>query len=106
MTTVSLSAMRATLGDAVNSVAFGRERVVIQRNGRDVAALVSMDDLELLRRMEDGLLSEEAMRRLGDESDEIVSNNDALKELGLEPALKRRRPRTPRGRRRGRGVQA
>jgi prevent-host-death family protein len=47
---------REVLADLLNEVAFGGSRIVIQRHGRDVAALVSIADLERLR----GRVSEES----------------------------------------------
>lgn len=53
MGSLRASELREDLATAVNRVAFGGERIVIQRNNKDVAALVSMDDYELLRQLED-----------------------------------------------------
>ncbi|MEE9219654.1 MAG: type II toxin-antitoxin system Phd/YefM family antitoxin [Acidobacteriota bacterium] len=53
MTRLGITEVRKVLPDAINRVAYTRERVVISRNGKDVAALVPMEDLELLRKLED-----------------------------------------------------
>lgn len=53
MASLRASELREDLATVVNRVAFGGERIVIQRNNKDVAALVSMDDYELLRQLED-----------------------------------------------------
>ncbi|MCW2899881.1 MAG: hypothetical protein JWO67_2146 [Streptosporangiaceae bacterium] len=42
---------RAELAELVNRVAYGRERVVLTRRGKAVAAIVSAEDLELLDRL-------------------------------------------------------
>lgn len=42
---------RKNLADLVNRVAYGKERVVLTRHGRAVAALVPMEDLSLLDRI-------------------------------------------------------
>jgi PHD/YefM family antitoxin component YafN of YafNO toxin-antitoxin module len=55
MTRLTASQLREDLASAINKVAFGGERIVLQRNNKDVAALVSMDDLLLLRQLEDRL---------------------------------------------------
>ena len=52
MTRLGLSEARNTLPDAANRVAYGGERIIMQRRGRDVAALVSMDDLRVLEALE------------------------------------------------------
>jgi prevent-host-death family protein len=43
---------RSNLADALNRVAYAGERIVLQRRGKGVAALVSMEDLALLEEME------------------------------------------------------
>jgi prevent-host-death family protein len=53
MAPMPLSKAREELGTLVNRVSIGRERVVISRNGKGIAAVVSMEDLELIRRLED-----------------------------------------------------
>lgn len=43
---------RSQMADALNRVAYGGERVILERRGKPVAAIVSMDDLELLEQLE------------------------------------------------------
>jgi prevent-host-death family protein len=45
---VSTAEARARLSELIDAVAFGRERVLIERRGRPVAALVSIDDAKAL----------------------------------------------------------
>jgi PHD/YefM family antitoxin component YafN of YafNO toxin-antitoxin module len=45
--------LRRTMSDTINRVAFEKERVILERNGKDMLALVPMDDLALLEKMED-----------------------------------------------------
>jgi len=63
--------IRNNLADAINRVAYAGERIVLERRGKGVAALVSVEDLELLERLED-------------ESD-IRAARKALKEKGRIP---------------------
>lgn len=49
---VSIAEVRNNLADALNRAAYGGERVILERRGKPVAALVSMDDLALLERLE------------------------------------------------------
>jgi prevent-host-death family protein len=44
---------RQEFSDTLNQVAYGRERIVLRRHGKDVAALIPMSDLELLRQCEE-----------------------------------------------------
>lgn len=52
MTTLTATEARTKLPDALNRVTYARERVVIEKHGRSVAALVSVDDLQLLQELE------------------------------------------------------
>ncbi len=45
--------IRNNLADAINRVAYAGERIRLERRGKTVAALVSVEDLELLERLED-----------------------------------------------------
>jgi len=49
---VSVAKVRNNLADALNRAAYAGERVILERRGKPVAALVSMDDLELLEQLE------------------------------------------------------
>jgi len=53
MTTLSIAEARNNLADAINRVSYRGERIVFARRGKPVAALVSAEDLALLRRIED-----------------------------------------------------
>jgi prevent-host-death family protein len=44
---------RQEFADAINRVAYRRDRIVVSRRGKDVAAIVPLDDLELLKRCEE-----------------------------------------------------
>ena len=41
------------LANSVNRAAYGKERVYLQRRGKTVAAIVPVEDAELLQRLED-----------------------------------------------------
>ena len=53
MTTIPISEAREHLADLGNRVALRGERLVVERRGKNLFALVSVEDLELLERMED-----------------------------------------------------
>lgn len=57
---ISASEAREGWADIVNRVAYGRERVVIERHGKPVAVLMSFDDAEALEGLEDRLDALEA----------------------------------------------
>ena len=50
---VGIAQIRNNLADALNRVAYQGDRVVLERRGKGVAAIVSIDDLELLEALED-----------------------------------------------------
>jgi len=64
MTRLSLTAARDTLGETVSRVHLQGERVVLQRHGKDCAVLISPEDFELLRALEDRMDLEAARKAL------------------------------------------
>ncbi len=44
--------IRNNLADAINRVAYAGERIILERRGKGVVALVSLEDLALLEEME------------------------------------------------------
>ena len=50
---MNIVTMRNNIADALNRVAYAGERIILERRGKGVAAIVSMDDLALLERIED-----------------------------------------------------
>jgi prevent-host-death family protein len=53
MLEIGVAEIRANLADVINRVAYGGERIVLQRRGKQVLAVVPMEDLELLQTLED-----------------------------------------------------
>ncbi len=82
MTRLTASQLRADLAEAINKVAFGGERIVLQRNKKDVAALVSIEDLALLRALEDRADLAE-MKKALEEVGPNISWEDAKEKLGI-----------------------
>lgn len=64
MKKVSAAEARNEFADLVNQASFGKERIVLTRHGRDLAALVPIEDLELLEQLEDRLDLEAARAAL------------------------------------------
>jgi prevent-host-death family protein len=50
---VGIAEIRNHLADALNRVAYQGERIVLERRGKGVAAIVPMDDLALLEALEE-----------------------------------------------------
>ncbi len=83
MRRVSATDAKRDFSATLNRVAFGGERVVLQRHDKDIAALVSLEDLRLLQAFEDRMDAEAAREALS-ESDEHVSYSRVREELGLD----------------------
>ena len=64
MPKTSATKARQSFSDIINRAAYAGERVVIQRRKKPVAAVVSLDDLDLLRKIEDKRDLEDARRAL------------------------------------------
>ena len=71
------------MSDVVNRVAYGGERMVIERRGKRVAALVPVEDLELLEAIEDRIDLESARRLLNDPKQKPVPWAKVKRQLGL-----------------------
>ena len=51
MTRLNVSKAREEFPEVVNRAAYGKERTIVSRRGKDLAAVISMDDLRLLERL-------------------------------------------------------
>jgi len=60
MTRLACGKVRQGFSETINRVAYGRERIVLHRRGKDLAALIPMEDLALLEELEDRLDVEQA----------------------------------------------
>jgi prevent-host-death family protein len=64
MTRLAASRAREDFSDTLNRVAYGGERIVLRRRGRDLAAIVPMEDLALIEKIEDETDVREARKAL------------------------------------------
>ena len=62
MTTITTAEARKKLAEIVNKVAYGKEPVILTRRGEEIAALISMEELELLQLIEDHMDIEDAKK--------------------------------------------
>ena len=81
MTTLTISDARANLADAVNRVVYAKERLLLDRRGKVVAALVSAEDLKLLEVLEDTLDAKAARKALAEKGERPYG--EVRKRLGL-----------------------
>ena len=87
MTRLAASKVRDDFADTLNRVAYGRERIVLRRRGKDLAALVPIEDLALIEKLEDAIDVREARKVLAEmkrKGEKPVSYEKARRELGLK----------------------
>lgn len=78
------SKVRQDFSDTLNRVAYARERVILHRRGKDVAAVVPIEDLRLLEALEDRMDLEDARDALAEARKKGSKPLRALmKELGV-----------------------
>jgi prevent-host-death family protein len=83
MTRMGVSDAREHLGDVIDRARYTQERVVLTKRGREVGAIISIDDLKLLEMLEDQLDIKEARLALEESQGERVSYDEVRKKLGL-----------------------
>ncbi len=78
--TVSITEARDRLADIANRADLLGERIVVERRGRRLCAIVSVEDLEILERLEDAIDIEAARNR---SSEELIPWSTVKQALGL-----------------------
>ncbi len=82
MSRIPASEARIQFADIVNKVAFGGERIVLHRHGKDVAAIVPVEDLQLIEELENRM-DLDAARAALNEKEPRISWKQLKKELRL-----------------------
>ena len=77
---VTTSTARTEFADILNRVAYAGERVILHRHKKPVAAVVPIEDLEILEQIEDRADLEEVRKRL---KEPTIPWSRIKKELGL-----------------------
>jgi prevent-host-death family protein len=77
---LTASATRQNFADILNRAAYGGERIIVHRRKKPVAAVVPIEDLELLEKIEDRMDVAEARKRLNEPT---IPWSKIKKELGL-----------------------
>lgn len=81
---VTVADARSGLAELLNRVAYGKERLVITRHGREVAALVPIEDLQLANRLRKFVARKDVARALADlDAGKSSSWATLREELGL-----------------------
>jgi prevent-host-death family protein len=82
--TIDTSIARDSMSDTINRVSYGKERIVIKRHGKELAALVPIEDLRLLEELEDRMDLEEARIALAEaEADGTIPWEKVKEDLGI-----------------------
>ncbi|MGD0771914.1 MAG: type II toxin-antitoxin system prevent-host-death family antitoxin [Candidatus Solibacter sp.] len=88
MTRLSVSKAREEFPDVVNRAAYGKERTIVSRRGKDLAAVIPIEDLRLLERLAreemDRIDIEDARAALAEAEEKgTIPLREAMKRLGL-----------------------
>jgi prevent-host-death family protein len=87
MTRLNVSKAREEFPEVVNRAAYGKERTIVSRRGKDLAAVIPMDDLRLLERLAreemDRIDLEDARAALKEAKEKgTIPLRDLMRELG------------------------
>ena len=86
MSEVRASEARESFPELVNRAAYGRERVIIVRRGKRLAAVVPVEDVDLLEALENRMDAEDLRRALRDakrRGEKPIPWEKVKKDLGL-----------------------
>jgi prevent-host-death family protein len=88
MTRLNVSKAREVFPDVVNRAAYAKERTIVSRRGKDLAAVIPIEDLRLLERLAqeemDRIDLEDAHAALAEAEEKgTISLEEAMKRLGL-----------------------
>lgn len=81
---IGVSEARESFAELVNRAAYGGERVLVSRRGRPIAAIVPIEDVEFMERIEDEFDLQAAREALADPANAVTYPLEQVKaELGL-----------------------
>jgi prevent-host-death family protein len=84
MGNITAANARGNLADVINTVAYAKERIVLTRRGKRVAAVIPIEDLDVLERIEDEIDLSAARTALADTKKHgTIPWEKIKKELGL-----------------------
>ena len=88
MTRLNVSKAREEFPEVLNRAAYGKERTIVSRRGKDLAAIIPIDDLRLLERLAreemDRVDIEDARAALAEAKEKgTIPLEQARKRLGL-----------------------
>jgi prevent-host-death family protein len=81
-TRITTADARKKFSNIINHVAFGKESIILMRRGEEIAAIVTIEELKLLQKIEDRMDIEDAIKAINEPGENIPSE-EFWKELGL-----------------------
>lgn len=99
MKRLSVVELKNSLGEVLNKAEYQGERIIVQRRGKDSAAIISIEDLRLFERLfeqEENRIDVAAAKAALAEPGEDISLKEFRQRMGLsdEPKAKKRRAGT------------
>lgn len=89
---ISTADARDRLAEIVNRAAYGKERVVLSRRGKPLAALVPIEDIQALEALEDQRDAQELQARMAEwkqEAEARLAAGEADGAVSLEEVVRR-----------------
>jgi len=85
MKKISTVKARSQFSDVINRAAYGKETIILTRRGKEVAAVIPLEDLKVIEEMEDQIDLAEAKKAWKEQGDEpLIPWETAKKRLGLK----------------------
>ena len=87
MTRLAVTDARDNFADLLNKVAYSGDRFLLERHGKPLAAIISVEDLELLERLEDRLDLLEGLQALQEaqaSGEKPIPLDVLLEEFGIQ----------------------
>ena len=87
---ISAKQAREEFSEIINQAAFGSKRTIVTRHGKEVAAVISISDLERLHNLDRGILTEEVRRAFREEERKDIEKmtREIYADRGILPAQK------------------
>lgn len=81
MTTIPLAQLREQLGETISRTTHNKTRTTITRHGKPAAAIVPIEDIEHLEKIEDELDSLALKKAINNDDGYRITLEDLLKEI-------------------------
>lgn len=79
MSSITTASAREHFSEIINRTSYGKERIVLSRRGKDLVAIVPLEDLKLIEIIEDQLDLQDAKEAIKEAKQKGTISLDALK---------------------------